>query len=464
MADQVIQAGDGAVIAGPVMPTQSICLCNICPPGFSMARMEVAAMPTAFPLATDIFAGNQTRPFSQFNVNDQMPAIEANRPMAGDRQATTFNILPADSQVQPDMRILANGSVEMRPGFADMTGRPAQINIAIEEGASATAVQNGLNSIAQQFDAKWSNPSLTLVDQDHVLHAHNVNAEFLNNFNQSHNRPHPNPDQNREDDITPPPQPDGGHPCPPGPRPGPGPDDNRINPDDRDRDRDNNDANPNPNNNDAARRTREFLNSFGDTIRRNGGMHPRYFGNFLGAILPTSIKRILAQIAADPDNVDLQNQLQAELTANDGALAREITTNLDRQAQALTTAGDTEGATALRAFGRQLLGEDGPNMAMFRNLGSFVKKVEDGTASATDVQALFPAGTNPSANVLRAITNLALFDAARGQNLLNPPQLPTNPAERTAAVERHRQQVREMLMRLQIQPEAFPNLFRRTQP
>lgn len=457
-------------VQGPVIPMEAgafsasmhstfnfPAICHGMPASFGRFEIPTSAM-TAFPLATDILPGGPPTAFSQFRASETMPPFAPNTPLATDGQATTFNILPPGSTVQPDMRILANGEVEIRPGFADLPGRPAQINIAIENGASAAHITNAINLAANGFDSRWANQDIRLTDQSNVLNAHSVNAEFLTNFNRDHHHNRPNP---HEDEITPPPEPDGGRPCPPGPRPGPGPDDNRINPDDRN-DRDNNDTTPNPNNNDAARRTREFLNSFGDILRR-GGMHPRYFGNFLGAILPANIKAILARLAADPENADLQGELQAALTANDGALAREITTNIDRQAQALTTAGDTEGATALRAFGRQLLGEDGrtPNMPMFRNLASFLKKVEDGTASTTDVQALFPAGTNPSANALRAITNLALLDAARGQNLLTPPQLPTNPTERTEAMRRYRQSVERLLMRLQTEPNAFSNLFNR---
>lgn len=451
MVDQVIQAGgDGQVIAGPVMAPQNMCLCEMCPPGFSMGRVEIASLPTAFPAATDILPASPPTAFSQFRAMESAQPFAPSTPSATDNQATTFNILPPGSTVQPDMRVLANGEVEFRPGFAELSGRPAQINIAIEDGASADSIRNAINLTANEFNSRWSTPDITLTDSGNVLNAHSVNGEFLTNFNRDHHHHHPNP--NNEDDIQPPPQPDGGHPCPPGPRPGPGPDDNRINPDDRN-DNNNPDVNPNPHNNNDANRAREFLNSFGDILRRDG-MHPKYFGNFLGAILPGRVKDILARLAADPDNADLQNELQTALTENNGALAREISTNLEHQAQALATAGDTDGATALRGFGRQLLGEEGrtPNMAMFGNLANFMKKVEDGTAGATDIQQLFPAGTNPSSNVLRAITNLGLFDAARGANLLQPP---TNANERAD----YRRRVEQLLMRLQTEPNAFNNLF-----
>ncbi|PWU00344.1 MAG: hypothetical protein C5B53_04245 [Candidatus Melainabacteria bacterium] len=445
----MVEQGDG-IIAGPptIMAGESMCLGTICQPGFPVARFEVPSIvPAGFPCAAEIMPAAPPTAFSQFRAMESVQPFGPSTPLATDGQATTFNILPPNSTVQPDMRILASGEVEFRPGFAELTGRPAQINVAIEDGASAANIQNAINLTANQFDSRWANQDIRLTDTGNVLAAHEVNPDFLTNFNRDHHHQRPNPHD--QDDIHPPPEPNND--TRPGPRPGPGPDDNHINPDNNDRDN-NPDVNPNPNNNDANR-TREFLNSFGDILRR-GGMHPRYYGNFLGAILPTRIKNILARLADDPDNADIQNELRTALTENDGALAREITTNLNQQAQALETAGDRDGATALRAFGRQLLGEDGrtPNMQMFGNLASFLKKVENGTASATDVQQLFPAGTNPSANVIRAITNLALLDAARGANLLTPP---TNPTERAS----YRQRVEQMLMRLQTEPNAFNNLF-----
>jgi hypothetical protein len=449
MQDDVAPIGEGGVmLGGPVVASPCFCEGYAAMP--MMARFD-APISTAFPPAESLLASPPTA-FSQFRVSETMPAFEANRPLATDQQATTFNILPPGSTVQPDMRISASGEVEIRPGFENLAGRPAQINIAIEEGASQQNVQNAITLLANQFDSRWNTPDIALADPNHQ-----VDQQWFTTFNRQHH--HHNPDQHDQDDIHPPPQPDGGHPRPPGPHP-PGPDDNNVNPDNNNNDRVNpNDADSVVNPTDAAARTREFIRRFGDVLLHGGGVHNKIIGKWWGKVIPQRIRDLLSALANSPDSEEALQALQGALTENDGAATHEIYDNLGREAQRLQDMGDTDGATALRTFRTQLCGEDGrhPNMQMFRNLGNFLKKVQDGAASPTDVQQMFP-GTTPSTNVVAAISRLALHDAANAAHLLNP-TVPTNQAERATFMQNYRRDIQQLIMRLQTQPDQFPNLF-----
>jgi hypothetical protein len=443
MGNDALRAGDNAVRA-EVCPTGNCQFHSIMSGQLPSTRVEAGTIPRAFGPAP-MFTAAEVQPVTIPSTwskapTDVLPTVPKDVAHVSDVKAgegPRIVVAPFNAEKPPDILVDGKG-ISYREGF-DANQKTISI------GYTADATVDNLKAatlVAGEMQASFIKEGQTapvVVDESHKLP-----KEFEKEFNDAVKPylPKPKPDgkdgkDDQEADLNP--KPNNGGDTKPGPCPKPNPEDDQIRP-----------PKPEPEdvdsvvtNKDAASRTKEFVSKFGETLIKNGGMHPRVFGHFLQSILNPKILGLMKKLAEDPDNADLQSELAAAVKDS----APEISAALDKQAGKCTDPADK---AALGEFKKLLLGDDlkTPNKDFLKSMAGFMKKCDSGESmTGTDTAQLF---TNPA--VRKAITDLALFNQASNDKLLDP-KLPTNPAERKKAVEDFKAAVEKLLIKLQTKPE-----------
>lgn len=435
-----------AVMTGPMLPMRG-CEATM-PAAFGPGPMirgdafPVAATPMEIP-STWTKAGT-----------DVLPAVPADVPKIVDGAQPTVTVVPHDTSKPygpdnpaPHVLVQNDGKVVYAEGF---TGKEANIRVAFEPNASAQAVQDAALTAGKMQASNCCEGCAApkIVDES----SGKLPSDFQARFDEAV-KPKPNPDKDPEID----PGPDnGGGDCRPGPGPKPDPNDDKIDPEN---DKVKPDTDKVVDGKDAAARTKEFLKQVGDSLTRSGGMHPRMYGHFLGAILPPNILALMKRLAENPDDPALQQELAKAMEDEAPNIAR----NLDKQ---IAAANSPEDKAALGEFKKQLLGPNGDGKGVdpkfLAAVAKFQKKCESGESMGeSDVNGLF---TNPA--VRRAITNLALGEAGKQAKVdASKPELGTLIDPKVTGDQgkaAYRKAVEQFLLQLQSDPNKFKDVFKRS--
>lgn len=444
---QVVSSSGGccvpyhAVMCGPTLPMRGgeaiMPTAFGAGPVFCRADAPVAAAPMEIPST-----------WSQA-PRDVLPPVSADVPKITEGAQPTVTVVPFEAGKPAEVLVKTDGSVQYAEGF---TGKEANIRVAVEPGTTAERVDAAVVKVGEMQASNCCEgcKAPKLVDEGHLC-----SSGCESKFNTAVEAKLPKPDKDKDPEIDPGPD-NGGGDCRPGPGPKPDPNDDKIDPEN---DKVKPDTDKVVDGKDAAARTKEFLKQVGDSLTRSGGMHPRMYGHFLGAILPPNILALMKRLAENPDDPALQQELAKAMEDEAPNIAR----NLDKQ---IAAANSPEDKAALKEFQKQLLGPNGDGKGVdpkfLAAVAKFQKKCESGESMGeSDVNGLF---TNPA--VRRAITNLALGEAGKQAKVdANKPELGTLIDPKVTGDQgkaAYRKAVEQFLLQLQTDPNKFKDVFKRS--